>query len=84
MKKKSFQEIFCSHEINKSFFCYFLFLCDSFHPGELYFKQEKMRGWSGVPQPNINNFEKIRTVGKGILTVKCNSYMPVPLCKILA
>ena len=65
------------------FLCYFLFLCDSFHPGELYFKQEKMRGWSGVPQPNINNFEKIRTVGKGILTVKCNSYMLVPLCEIL-
>ncbi|XP_029199657.2 uncharacterized protein LOC114964483 isoform X1 [Acropora millepora] len=37
----------------------------SLHPGELYFKQEKMRGWSGMHQQSINNFEKIRTVGKG-------------------
>ena len=80
MKKKSFQEIFVPMRSISPFFYYFLFLFDSFHPGELYFKQEKMRGWSGVPQPNINNFEKIRTVGKGTLTVKCNSSMLVPLC----
>lgn len=37
----------------------------NYHPGELYFKHEKMRGWSGVQQQSINNFEKIRVVGKG-------------------
>lgn len=38
---------------------------NNLHPGELYFKQEKMRGWSGVQQQDISNFERIRTVGKG-------------------
>ena len=37
----------------------------SLQPGDLYFKAEKMRGWSGVQPQSISNFEKIRTVGKG-------------------
>lgn len=43
-------------------------LYSNLHPGELYFKQEKMRGWSGVQQQDISNFERIRTVGKGQIT----------------
>ncbi|XP_041376669.1 uncharacterized protein LOC121389122 [Gigantopelta aegis] len=33
--------------------------------GELYFKVEKLRGWSGRHQQSLAGFEKIRTVGKG-------------------
>ncbi|XP_048580556.1 uncharacterized protein LOC5518663 isoform X2 [Nematostella vectensis] len=37
----------------------------SIFPGDLYFKAEKIRGWSGMQPQSISNFEKIRTVGKG-------------------
>ncbi|KAL4216374.1 hypothetical protein ACF0H5_024101 [Mactra antiquata] len=33
--------------------------------GELYFKLEKLRGWSGQQQQTLAGFEKIQTVGKG-------------------
>ncbi|XP_060073259.1 uncharacterized protein LOC132553034 [Ylistrum balloti] len=33
--------------------------------GELYFKVEKLRGWSGQQQQSLAGFEKIQTVGKG-------------------
>ncbi|XP_069103120.1 uncharacterized protein [Argopecten irradians] len=33
--------------------------------GELYFKVEKLRGWSGQQQQTLAGFEKIQTVGKG-------------------
>lgn len=33
--------------------------------GELYFRMEKLRNWSGHHQQSLAGFEKIRTVGKG-------------------
>lgn len=33
--------------------------------GELYFKIDKLRGWSGQHQQTLAGFEKIQTVGKG-------------------
>lgn len=35
--------------------------------GELYFKIDKLRGWSGQHQQTLAGFEKIQTVGKGNL-----------------
>ena len=47
--------------------------------GELYFKVEKLRGWSGRHQQSLAGFEKIRTVGKG--NNKLTTWGP-PLCAI--
>ena len=33
--------------------------------GEVYFKLEKLKGWSGQQQQTLAGFEKIQTVGKG-------------------
>ena len=37
--------------------------------GETYFKPELLRSWSGSGNQSISNFEKIRTVGKGMCLV---------------
>ena len=33
--------------------------------GELYFKLDRLKGWSGQQQQTLAGFEKIQTVGKG-------------------